>query len=112
MTMKKIYKWVDDWLHPERDPGSYRTWRWRLLAVWVALFTFIVIWMVWDARSAPRENCERISILIQRQLPPPDTIGAPGTAGYDYYRTHPEELQRARESAKRRIEAFDPAKCR
>lgn len=102
-------------MRTRRQRVSERVWtlRWKLLSWWIVIFTGAVGYVLYQIDVAPRHNCERISKqIVNAVAPDADKLGEPGTAGYAYYRVHPDELQVAREQAKNLKNRFDPKLCK
>ena len=60
-------------------------------------------------------NCQQIETLkttIRRVVTTADQqLGRPGTAGYQYYQTHPAELAQAHAAARAELAQFKPRSC-
>lgn len=89
----------------------------RVLALALALGVMLgglVLVGAWSATLSER-NCHRVAHidLIIQQLGQRGlrTIGVKGSAGYAYYRTHPDELRIARNQLEQQIHDFTPNTC-
>jgi hypothetical protein len=56
--MKRWLIRVRDWLFPNRNshPRAIHPWRWRLLALWIVIFTIVAFWGIRTNRDLGRDG--------------------------------------------------------
>ena len=86
-----------------------------VLGVLSAMAAVLLVWSAVQLSVATASNCQQIELLkssIRATLiRSAQMLGRPGTAGYEYYREHPVELQEALKAQNAAIQTFAPKSC-